>query len=292
MVLRPAFSWEEKLEIIEKYLNSKTGDLAACEDGIFYNENFAAVIDGVTSKSTRRWNGKTSGQVATRLVLEMLPRLAPEMAARDTFARLNGVFRDLYDSLGLTSELEKNPVERCAACVLIYSRYYRQLWSIGDCQALIDGTLFIHPKPADNLLASARAFYLETELLLGKTVEELRENDTGREFIFPLLQRERLFQNNPASPEYGSWVLDGFLDSARVSIASLPDHTDFIVMASDGYPELLPTLAASEKRLAEILARDPLLFREYKATKGLQKGQVSFDDRSYLRLRLDDANRN
>jgi hypothetical protein len=279
------------LEVIEQYFNSKTGDLADCEDAIFFNENFAAVIDGVTSKSARRWDGKTSGQVAARLVLETLPRLAPDVAAPHAFDLLNQAFRALYTKLGLTAELEKNPVERCAACVLIYSRYYRQLWSVGDCQALVAGRVISQSKVSDNLLANVRAFYLETELLLGKTVEELRENDTGRDFIFPLLQRERLFQNNTASPEYSSWVVDGFLDPARVRVIDVPPQAGVIVLASDGYPALLPTLDQSEKRLAEILARDPLLFREFKATKGLKKGQVSFDDRSYLRLRLDDPNR-
>ena len=279
------------MEVIEQYINSKTGDLADCEDAIFFNGNFAAIIDGVTSKSARRWDGKTSGQVATQLALETLPRLAPDVTAPHAFDLLNQAFRALYTKLDLMAELEKNPVERCAACVLVYSRYYRQLWSVGDCQALVDGRVISQSKVSDNLLANVRAFYLETELLLGKTVEELRENDTGRDFIFPLLQRERLFQNNTASPEYGSWVVDGFLDSARVRVIEVPPQAGVIVLASDGYPALLPTLDQSEKRLAEILTRDPLLFREFKATKGLKKGQVSFDDRSYLRLRLDDPNR-
>jgi glycerophosphoryl diester phosphodiesterase len=183
-------------------------------------------------------------------------------------------------------------VERCAACVLLYSRHHHQVWSVGDSQALVDGQLYCRSKASDDLLANVRAFFLETELLLGKTIEELQENDTGRAFITPLLKRDRLFQNNPAHPEYESWVMDGFLDPALgVVVTDIQELTEYLVLASDGYPEVFSTLDETEKRLAEILARDPLLFREFKSTKGFQKGQISFDDRSYLRLRLHDPNR-
>ena len=281
------------MEVIEQYLNSKTGDLAACEDAIFLNDHFAAVIDGVTTKSERRWDGKTSGQVAARLVVGVLPRLDPAVTAPEAFATINQAFRDLYAKVGLTTEVERNPVERCAACVLMYSRHHHQIWSVGDSQALVDGQLFCRSKASDELLANVRAFYLETELLLGKTVEALQEHDTGREFITPLIKRDRLFQNNPGHPGFSSWVMDGFLDpSQAVEVIEVPENAEYLVLASDGYPEVFPTLDRTEKRLAEILERDPLLFREYKSTKGLQKGQVSFDDRSYLRIRLDHPNRN
>ena len=129
------------MEVIEQYLNSKTGDLATCEDAIFVNEHFAAVIDGVTSKSERRWDGLTTGQVAAQLVLETLPGLDPAITALDAFATINQAFRDLYEKVGRITELEKDPVERCAACVLIYSRQHHQVWSVGDSQALVDGRM-------------------------------------------------------------------------------------------------------------------------------------------------------
>jgi len=64
------------------------------------------------------------------------------------------------------------------------------------------------------------------------------------------------------------------------------------VLASDGYPDLKETLAASEERLQEILDDDPLLFRKYKATKGMHEGNVSFDDRAYVKLKVYEASTN
>ena len=65
----------------------------------------------------------------------------------------------------------------------------------------------------------------------------------------------------------------------------MPDKSS-IVLASDGYPVLKGTLAESERELSEILKNDPLCYKVYCSTKGLKKGNVSFDDRSYIRFSL------
>ena len=57
-----------------------------------------------------------------------------------------------------------------------------------------------------------------------------------------------------------------------------------VVLASDGYPRILPTLAASEEALAGLLAADPLCIGPLCGTKGVRPGNVSFDDRAYVRL--------
>lgn len=59
----------------------------------------------------------------------------------------------------------------------------------------------------------------------------------------------------------------------------IPENTKRIILATDGYPLLKPSLEESEEHLANLLKRDPLLFREFKPTKGLIKGHASFDDR-------------
>jgi glycerophosphoryl diester phosphodiesterase len=58
-----------------------------------------------------------------------------------------------------------------------------------------------------------------------------------------------------------------------------------VVLASDGYPVLGDDLAATEKILNDCLMADPLMIDRYPQIKGLMKGQVSFDDRAYVRFR-------
>ena len=60
-----------------------------------------------------------------------------------------------------------------------------------------------------------------------------------------------------------------------------------IVLASDGYPFLEPTLAASEVALAEQIANDPQNIHSFIATKGIVEGNKSFDDRTYIRFSVE-----
>ena len=57
-----------------------------------------------------------------------------------------------------------------------------------------------------------------------------------------------------------------------------------VVLASDGYPCVLPSLRASEEYLYAILASDPLCLSQFKSTKGRQAELRSFDDRAYVRF--------
>ena len=61
-----------------------------------------------------------------------------------------------------------------------------------------------------------------------------------------------------------------------------------IVLATDGYPFLKPTLAESEAALRELLRQDPMLVSLYQATKGIMQGNCSFDDRAYLRVKIEE----
>ena len=60
-----------------------------------------------------------------------------------------------------------------------------------------------------------------------------------------------------------------------------------VVLASDGYPFLEPTLAASEVALAEQIANDPQNIHSFIATKGIVEGNKSFDDRTYIRFSVE-----
>ena len=77
-------------------------------------------------------------------------------------------------------------------------------------------------------------------------------------------------------------VIDGFeipMDKVKI----VPSGTE-VILASDGYPYLAGTLEESEERLQKQLEDDPLCIYSFKATKGLMIGNISFDDRAYVRL--------
>jgi glycerophosphoryl diester phosphodiesterase len=82
-------------------------------------------------------------------------------------------------------------------------------------------------------------------------------------------------------------VIDGFnIPEQYVRIVTLDFQPWEIVLASDGYPFLCPTLQESEEKLDWQRQNDPLNIGEFKATKAFTKGNNSFDDRSYIRFKV------
>jgi dGTP triphosphohydrolase len=59
---------------------------------------------------------------------------------------------------------------------------------------------------------------------------------------------------------------------------------DTVVLASDGYPVLKATLSESEHELNKVIKENPLCNKGYLSTKGLKKGNLSFDDRTYIKF--------
>lgn len=273
-----------EMTVQEYQLVGKEENPLTCEDDVIITDAFVAVVDGATSQV--RSSEKSPGLKAVNCVREALEGMPGDIDAIECFERLNSSIADIYREEGVYEKAKKYPEYRSSAAGIIYSRFRSEIWLIGDCQGLIDDRVVADWKGADSLLSDVRAMYLESEILKGKSIDELRAKDTGREYIRELLIRQKLFQNSGSDSPYAYTVLDGFLTDAQgaVRIYSVPETCKRIVLASDGYPSLKPTLLESERVLHEIISADPLCFRDFKSTKGVYSGNVSFDDRAYVRL--------
>ncbi len=275
------------MRVREQHLQSKTGDERTCEDAIFVSDTFAAVIDGTTSAVPDSGN-EAPGRKGAKHIQAAMANIPHDADAESCFRILNDEIAGMYRSEGTYETVARNPEYRASASVIVYSRYRSEVWLVGDCQALAGDTLISAWKDVDRVLAEVRAMYLESELLRGRTIEQLLSEDTGRQYINELRVRQKLFQNNEQASGYGFSVVDGFLDAGHeaVQVHKIPEDLETLVLASDGYPELRPTLQESEQALAETIREDPLCFRRFKSTKGVYTGNVSFDDRAYLSLNL------
>ncbi len=276
--------------IEEQLLIAKTGNDDDCEDAIYTGPHFVAVIDGATSRTERRWGGKTGGRIAAELLCASFDQLPREASAYEAVDIFTDAVNTLYKHYGVLDVVRCDPVQRAVASFVAVSLWRKEIWFVGDCQCLLDNILacnHTHVKEVDDIIANARSLFLEAEIAQGKTIEALLQHDTGRDFVLPLIKQQMHFQNNPSTGQYWYAVLDGFsVPHEGICIQSLPVDIETIVLASDGYPYLKDSLAASEQVLEELLQDDPLLFRKYKSTKGLLKGAISFDDRAYVRLRV------
>lgn len=268
------------METIEQYIvgkNPKQG----CEDGLVVTPDFIAVIDGSTSKSEYRhsiWrsNGRQAMKIVARYIRRMPANTTSEQFLRGVTAEVRRHYRR-----SMLARLAEHPEDRLTCSVVVYSRLCREVWMVGDCQCLIGGELYDNPKPYEAELAAMRAEEVRRLLAEGMTQDELLRNDVARRVIIPRMLETMRQQN------VGYSVVDGFhIPRQHVRIITLNFSPWEIVLASDGYPFLCPTLAESERRLSRQRADDPLNIGTFQATKAFHPGNESFDDRTYIRFKV------
>lgn len=288
------------MKIIESSIIGKKSP-EACEDGMVVTDDFIAVIDGSTSKTPKHLNpDMKNGRYAMMLISEYIREELKADASVDDFCQgvTTYIYNKVYEKLGVEERLKEHPEERLTASAILYSRTRNEVWMVGDCQAIIDGKLYENGKPYEQEIARKRVELIEQ----GLSPAEARKQ------IEPLLIKAMLSGQNQTYT-----VIDGFpiyregvkvvsvsdsssvqdsvpasdsvpcSDSASAS-DTIPSSSSEIVLASDGYPFLKPTLAASEATLAEQIANDPQNIHSFIATKGIVEGNKSFDDRTYIRF--------
>lgn len=274
--------------VVEEYfLKGKESPLSN-EDGIIITSDFAAVIDGATTKSDFEMNGKKTGRLAMELVLEAIRKFPKEIEAKEAIKRITDEIHLFYVEHHLLDELKAQPGKRLTANGVIYSYARNEVWQVGDCQCIIGNLYSSNEKEIDGIMANARSAFNEAVLANGTVaMEDLVEHDYGRDFIAPFLSRQAILQNNPnKNQRYSFPVFDGFpVNMEQVNIFPVGEVKE-IILSSDGYPYLFSTLKESECYLMNILKNDPLCMRQYKSTKGIKKGNCFFDDRAYLKIRL------
>lgn len=288
------------MKIIESSIIGKKSQ-EACEDGMVVTDDFIAVIDGSTSKTPKHLNpDMKNGRYAMMLISEYIREELKADASVDEFCQgvTAYIYNKVYEKLGVEERLKEHPEERLTASAILYSRTRNEVWMVGDCQAIIAGKLYENGKPYEEKIARKRVELIEQ----GLSPAEARKQ------IEPLLIKAMLSGQNQTYT-----VIDGFpiyregvkvvsvSDSCSVQDSvpasdsvpcsgsasasdTIPFSSSEIVLASDGYPSLEPTLAASEAALAEQIANDPQNIHSFIATKGIVEGNKSFDDRTYIRF--------
>lgn len=294
------------MQILEQNLVAKNPKKAS-EDGVVVTPDFIAVIDGSTSKSRYQLSRQhpfralmahafrcSNGRYAMLLTARYIRQMAKTTTCDQFLRGVTAYFRKQYDN-NMLPRLSEHPEDRLTCSAIIFSRLNREIWMVGDCQGLItplssptathtnpqQSQLLENPKPSEAILASERAVEVRRLLAEGHTVEELCRNDLARPTILPHMIETMRQQNITYS------VIDGFpIDRKHVRIIPLDFRPWEIVLASDGYPFLYSTLAASEEALARQRREDPLNIGDFQATKAFHPDFNSFDDRTYIRFRV------
>lgn len=288
------------MKIIESSIIGKKSP-EACEDGMVVTDDFIAVIDGSTSKTPKHLNpDMKNGRYAMMLISEYIWEELKADASVDDFCQgvTAYIYNKVYEKLGVEERLKEHPEERLTASAILYSRTRNEVWMVGDCQAIIDGKLYENGKPYEQEIARKRVELIEQGLSPAearKQIEPLLIEAmlSGQNQTYTVIDGFPIYREGVkvVSVSASSSVQDSVpasdsvpcSDSASAS-DTIPSSSSEIVLASDGYPFLKPTLAASEAALAEQIANDPQNIRSFIATKGIVEGNKSFDDRTYIRF--------
>ncbi len=265
------------VKIIEQSCIGKKKDQSLNEDAVIVTENYIAVIDGATS-CCPDW-GAPGGLLARELAADYIRKAKPEEDGFSFFLGLNSVLREYQQS---RPELFTYAEKRLMASALVFSVSNNQLWNYGDCHYLINGKHYQINKRIDALTAELRSFINNCCLHEGASERELLCRDKGAEEITRYLDMQPCFANTETA--FGYPILDGGQISPHLLISHQLKKGDSVIMATDGYPFLEPSLEESEKRLLILKESDPLLIREFKAAKGFYPDLLSFDDRTYIRF--------
>ena len=294
------------MDIIESSIIGKKSP-EACEDGMVVTDDFIAVIDGSTSKTPKHLNpDMKNGRYAMMLISEYIREELKTDASVDDFCQgvTAYIYNKVYEKLGVEERLKEHPEERLTASAILYSRTRNEVWMVGDCQAIIAGKLYENGKPYEEKIARKRVELIEQGLSPAearKQIEPLliKAMLSGQNQTYTVIDGFPVYREGVkvVSVSDSSSVQDSVSSSDSCSVQdpvscsgsasasdTIPSSSSEIVLASDGYPFLKPTLAASEAALAEQIANDPQNIHSFIATKGIVEGNKSFDDRTYIRF--------
>ena len=294
------------MKIIESSIIGKKSP-EACEDGMVVTDDFIAVIDGSTSKTPKHLNSDMkNGRYAMMLISEYIREELKADASVDEFCQgvTAYIYNKVYEKLGVEERLKEHPEERLTASAILYSRTRNEVWMVGDCQAIIDGKLYENGKPYEEKIARKRVELIAQGLSPAEARKQIEpllieamlsgQNQTYtvidgfpiyREGVKVVSVSDFCSVQNSVSSSDSCSVQDPVSCSGSASASdTIPSSSSEIVLASDGYPFLKSTLAASEAALAEQIANDPQNIHSFIATKGIVEGNKSFDDRTYIRF--------
>ena len=294
------------MKIIESCIIGKKSP-EACEDGMVVTDDFIAVIDGSTSKTPKHLNSDMkNGRYAMMLISEYIQEELKADASVDEFCQgvTAYIYNKVYEKLGVEERLKEHPEERLTASAILYSRTRNEVWMVGDCQAIIAGKLYENGKPYEEKIARKRVELIAQGLSPAearKQIEPLliKAMLSGQNQTYTVIDGFPIYREGVkvVSVSDSSSVQDSVSSSDSCSVQdpvscsgsasasdTIPSSSSEIVLASDGYPFLKPSLAASEAALAEQIANDPQNIHSFIATKGIVEGNKSFDDRTYIRF--------
>ncbi len=265
----------------ESFLAAKSGIEQENEDIIQEGSDWIVVCDGATDKAGYTIDGVTGGRIAAQVVANAVSSAITKTSAHQIIHSINSAY---IETFGANLPNLENDRPSCSFAAL--DKKEGTLIRVGDVGWSDGKNTYDAQKQIDVIHSTMRAAYLQMLLIDGKPVAELLEIDPGRELILASLRKQAVLRNREDGGPLAFGAVDGnpiparFIETWKLG----PDVTE-VVIATDGYPFIKPTLRESEEYLRADIQVDPLRIGIHKTTKCVKPGNQSFDDRAYVSLR-------
>lgn len=247
---------------------------------IVVTDDFAAVIDGASDATGAQFGGMTGGRFAAVVVEATIQTLPADVDAR-TFA--DALATALASAVGQLDRDTRWPVA-VLACASVQRR---EVWRIGNGNVVINGTPHPGALQVDDAAYSFRAAVNAALLQKGTPLDELIATDPGAKAARQLIDIQQHLANTVGPWGYGcingQRVPDEYID-----VIPIPHGASEVIITSDGYPTVLPTLLETEAALTRMVQRDPAAIDEmWLIGKSNKAGSNAPDDRAYLRFSVE-----
>lgn len=171
---------ERKIKLIESFSAGKKQ--GKNDDSIYVGEYFAAVVDGVSNKSSIKI-GEKEIKIADIIAQAINTFDDQKCAEYLTFDKMI-LWINEYVKRYLISIGKEDMVGKVEATAAIYSKYHNQIWIIGDCRAIYDGKAVLNPLKIDDVYVALRKRIIAGLIEDGYTEEQLLEKDKSNEIIY------------------------------------------------------------------------------------------------------------
>jgi len=293
-----------KVKITETYLMSKKGNEDGGEDRLVLGPIYYGVVDGSTDKSGNNWgtpeNPKKGGEIAADIIKSTLECKNVDLDLTELVNVLNKKMNNAAEKANININDVKN---LASASFAVYVHGKNLIYHIGDCNFVFvkeNGELEEHYNEIaiDKLTSELRSRFIM--LCYENKVDPFIDGkDIGREYILWILKKQKELENRQFRKNYNGkeeWIFGIPYETmvyktinglpTELNITPVPEGTKEIILTSDGFKVIKPTLKETLGLLKKQLKDDPHCIGLLKSTNGLRPGNISYDDMAYLRLKI------
>lgn len=266
------------MKILKQFTHGKVSDDSYNEDRFVIGEHAIGVIDGSRGPGYMKKN-------AIEGILDRacdLVRTLPENAnAHDLVASFTSITAGIKNAYQIDEMRYSGGFH-----FVIYHKPSRQIWRVGDCMYRMNGQTVQDEIEIEFIAARQRAVMIHALLVQGQSTMEVMASDAYRDMFLPFFAPLLDFANN-SSHKYGFGVINGLrVPQKFVKITEVSENCETLILSTDGYPKLFDSFEETEHYLERLMERDPLCINEFFSSKGMTPDQVSFDDRTFVKIGL------